>query len=293
MKEQHIITFKKLIENSAWFGVLNYEDKIFVSLKNISSLYKCEIKNNHISLGALMTHQHIAEKLSNIDELQCLKQAVLASANPAIRGMATIGGNICTSDFLASDLVPALIASDAKILFQSCESKNQMPIEQYLKTIHVSFPIQYIRNKETLGTPKNWTAGIPYASGQWIKVMHDDDYFSDADSLNAFANAIDDEKEVIFRRIYKGKINPIEGFMNFLIDVKSKLNTETVVSGSVQVNITATTGFSTFSSSIETRIQKAQKEIEKESKFDLSIINDDLDLAKKESLDAVQNFLSK
>ncbi|MBT3523538.1 MAG: guanylate kinase, partial [Flavobacteriaceae bacterium] len=33
--------------------------------------------------------------------------------------------------------------------------------------------------------------------------------------------------------------------------------------------------------------------IEKESKFDLSIINDDLDLAKKESLDAVQNFLSK
>ena len=111
-----------------------YEDKIFVSLKNISSLYKCEIKNNHISLGALMTHQHIAEKLSNIDELQCLKQAVLASANPAIRRMATIGGNICTSDFLASDLVPALIASDAKILFQSCESKNQMPIEQYLKT---------------------------------------------------------------------------------------------------------------------------------------------------------------
>ena len=45
--------------------------------------------------------------------------------------------------------------------------------------------------------------------------------------------------------------------------------------------------------SIETRIQKAQKEIEKETKFDLSIINDDLDLAKKESLDAVQNFLSK
>ena len=110
------------------------EDKIFVSLKNINSLYKFEIKTNHISLGALMTHQHIAEKLSNIDELQCLKQAVLASANPAIRRMATIGGNICASDFLASDLVPALIASDAKILFQSCESKNQMPIEQYLKT---------------------------------------------------------------------------------------------------------------------------------------------------------------
>ena len=45
--------------------------------------------------------------------------------------------------------------------------------------------------------------------------------------------------------------------------------------------------------SIEERVQKAQKEIEKETEFDLSIINDDIDLAKKESLDAVQNFLSK
>ena len=32
--------------------------------------------------------------------------------------------------------------------------------------------------------------------------------------------------------------------------VKTKLNTETVVSGSIQVDITATTGFSTFSGSI-------------------------------------------
>jgi len=38
--------------------------------------------------------------------------------------------------------------------------------------------------------------------------------------------------------------------------------------------------------SIEARIQKAQKEIEKESEFDLSIINNNLDLAKKESFDS-------
>ena len=45
--------------------------------------------------------------------------------------------------------------------------------------------------------------------------------------------------------------------------------------------------------SIEERVQKAQKEIEKENEFDLSIINDDLDLAKKESLHIVKKFLSK
>ena len=45
--------------------------------------------------------------------------------------------------------------------------------------------------------------------------------------------------------------------------------------------------------SIEARIQKAQKEIEKESEFDLSIINNNLDLAKKESFDIVKKFLTK
>ena len=36
--------------------------------------------------------------------------------------------------------------------------------------------------------------------------------------------------------------------------IKTKLDAETVVSGSSQINITSTTGFSTFSASIETRI---------------------------------------
>ena len=45
--------------------------------------------------------------------------------------------------------------------------------------------------------------------------------------------------------------------------------------------------------SIEARIQKAQKETEKESEFDLSIINNNLDLAKKESFDIVKKFLAK
>lgn len=111
--------------------------------------------------------------------------------------------SICIGTYNRIDYLKRLLDSIAIQKYKNFEviitdDSSNDSIEQYLKTIHVSFPIQYIRNKETLGTPKNWTAGIPYASGQWIKVMHDDDYFSDADSLNAFANAIDDEKEVIF-----------------------------------------------------------------------------------------------
>ena len=43
---------------------------------------------------------------------------------------------------------------------------------------------------------------------------------------------------------------------------------------------------------INERIAKAKYEISMEDKFDFSIINDDLDLAKKEILDLVKTFLN-
>jgi hypothetical protein len=49
-----------------------------------------------------------------------------------------------------------------------------------------------------------------------------------------------------------GSLNSFSSSINTTI--KTKLDAETVVSGSSQINITSTTGFTTFSSSIETRI---------------------------------------
>ena len=49
--------------------------------------------------------------------------------------------------------------------------------------------------------------------------------------------SMSDEKEVIFREIYKGKINPIEGFKNFLIDIKSKHILVGLASNAVRKNV--------------------------------------------------------
>ena len=49
-----------------------------------------------------------------------------------------------------------------------------------------------------------------------------------------------------------GSLNSFSSSINTTI--KTKLDAETVVSGSSQIDITSTTGFTTFSSSIETRI---------------------------------------
>ena len=49
--------------------------------------------------------------------------------------------------------------------------------------------------------------------------------------------SMSDEKEVIFRDIYKGKINPIEGFKKFLIDIKSKHILVGLASNAVRKNV--------------------------------------------------------
>jgi glycosyltransferase involved in cell wall biosynthesis len=52
------------------------------------------------------------------------------------------------------------------------------------------FPIHYYRNKNTLGTPENWNESIRKANGEWIKLMHDDDWFMNQDSLQYFVDII-------------------------------------------------------------------------------------------------------
>lgn len=49
--------------------------------------------------------------------------------------------------------------------------------------------IRYFKNSPSLGTPENWNESIRQAKGDWIKLMHDDDWFSDAGALQAFADA--------------------------------------------------------------------------------------------------------
>jgi glycosyltransferase involved in cell wall biosynthesis len=60
------------------------------------------------------------------------------------------------------------------------------------------FKIIYLKNDTALGSPANWNYGIANATGEWIKIMHDDDWFTDANSLSEFANACKGLKEVDF-----------------------------------------------------------------------------------------------
>ncbi len=71
-------------------------------------------------------------------------------------------------------------------------------VENFIRTQSFSYPFQYRRNRPALGTPRNWTAGLDLASGEWIKILHDDDWLAGPDSLLHYAQAIRPDIDLIF-----------------------------------------------------------------------------------------------
>ena len=57
--------------------------------------------------------------------------------------------------------------------------------------------IRYVHNEKRLGHIINWNAPIRMASGEYIKIMFSDDWFTDSKSLGAFVEMLDDNPDVM------------------------------------------------------------------------------------------------
>jgi glycosyltransferase involved in cell wall biosynthesis len=62
-------------------------------------------------------------------------------------------------------------------------------VAQLIDRYKNSFPVIYSHNIPAAGTPANFNIVMQKASGAWVKIMHDDDWFSSATSLQKFADA--------------------------------------------------------------------------------------------------------
>lgn len=60
------------------------------------------------------------------------------------------------------------------------------------------FLLYYYKNVPSLGTPANWNRGLSLAKGEWVKLIHDDDWFAHDESLELFAQAARHQKKFIF-----------------------------------------------------------------------------------------------
>ena len=78
------------------------------------------------------------------------------------------------------------------------DSGNDNSVENFINSNVFNFKLVYIKNPSALGSPLNWLASFKHALGDWIKIMHDDDYFMSDISLDLFASEIDSRVDCIF-----------------------------------------------------------------------------------------------
>lgn len=104
----------------------------FVSLGGIAALRQIEMEDDWLAIGAAVTHAKLDRALLQYPQLRALRVAATLSANPAIRRVATVGGNLCSIAFAASDLAPALLALNAEAKLETKDGPVTLSMAEFL-----------------------------------------------------------------------------------------------------------------------------------------------------------------
>ncbi len=69
------------------------------------------------------------------------------------------------------------------------DDSDDEQVADLCKTFASSFTLHYYKNPLQLGAAANWNQCLGLGSSEWLKIMHDDDWFATNDSLAKFAEA--------------------------------------------------------------------------------------------------------
>ena len=105
-----------------------------VAIGRVPELRALDVAADCITIGACVTHAALARGLSGVAEVEVLAQAAAKSANPAVRSVATVGGNLCTVGFAAADLAPALLCLGAKVECVTASGAKRTSLDSFLAT---------------------------------------------------------------------------------------------------------------------------------------------------------------
>jgi xanthine dehydrogenase FAD-binding subunit len=107
------------------------DDRPLLLLANVAELQGISDTGNEISIGAATTLTRlIADPLAGLHAL-LLISAACTIGGPAVRNMATIGGNISTAS-PAGDSLPPLYVLGAEVELASAHGKRRLPIREFV-----------------------------------------------------------------------------------------------------------------------------------------------------------------
>lgn len=97
-------------------------------------------------------------------------------------------------EFLKKNLESIVIQSFTDYEIVISDDSTNDAVKKFVDAFLKNRSIKYIyhHNSPGLGSPINWNKAISLASGEYIKILHHDDWFSKEDSLLKFVNALND-----------------------------------------------------------------------------------------------------
>jgi carbon-monoxide dehydrogenase medium subunit len=162
---------------------------ILVDTSGIPDLEFIEDQGNRVVIGALTTHQQIAQSQLIGEVNPALQAAVKTIGCIQTRCRGTLGGNLANAS-PAADTIPPLLIYDASILIQSLEGERIIPLESFILGPGKTDLKQgeFIHSVSFLRLPINWgTAFIKVGKRNGMAVS----------VVNAAAALVLDEKGLI------------------------------------------------------------------------------------------------
>lgn len=104
----------------------------YVALKQIPELCGIAVGDS-VDIGAMATHSDL-ETVEAGPAFAGIRDAAAQSAFPQVRNVATVGGNIRAVGFAEADLVPAMLAAQARLELTSPAGTGEEDIGDYLAT---------------------------------------------------------------------------------------------------------------------------------------------------------------
>lgn len=104
----------------------------YVALKRIPELWGVSVAES-VDIGAMTTHAELGATEAG-PAFSCVREAARESAFPQVRNVATVGGNLRAIGFAEADLVPAMLAAQARLELTSPSGTAEEGVHDYLAT---------------------------------------------------------------------------------------------------------------------------------------------------------------
>ncbi|MDX2302413.1 MAG: glycosyltransferase [Microscillaceae bacterium] len=78
------------------------------------------------------------------------------------------------------------------------DDSDSLAVANLIQSYHFGNKLRYFKNQKCLNSPENWNFAIRLALGEYVKILHHDDWFYENTSLRSFVNLLDQHPESVF-----------------------------------------------------------------------------------------------